>query len=197
MPAENTFDIVSQYDEQELVNALDQTRREVTTRYDLKDTRTEVKHEAKSITILTDSEFTLKSVRDVLESKLVRRNLSLKILKPGNIEQAGGNRVRQVFELQQGISADLARDISKQIRDNFPKARPQIQGDAVRVEREEPRRPASGDRLPEGQGLPRAAPVRQLSRLIVISFRFGAEKWWLPERARQRLMIFARHDGPP
>jgi uncharacterized protein YajQ (UPF0234 family) len=133
MAGENSFDVVSQYDEQELVNALDQTRREVTTRFDLKDTRTEIKHEAKSITILTDSEFTLKSVRDVLESKLVRRSLSLKILKPGTIEQAGGNRVRQVFELQQGISADLARDISKQIRDHFPKARPQIQGDAVRV----------------------------------------------------------------
>jgi uncharacterized protein YajQ (UPF0234 family) len=133
MAGENTFDIVSQYDEQELVNALDQTRREVSTRYDLKETRTEIKHEAKSITIVTNSEFTLKSVRDVMESKLVRRNLSLKILKPGNIEQAGGNRVRQAFELQQGISADLAREISKQIRDNFPKARPQIQGDAVRV----------------------------------------------------------------
>ena len=133
MPAENTFDIVSQYDEQELVNALDQTRREVTTRYDLKDTRTEIKHEAKSITILTDSEFTLKSVRDVLESKLLRRNLSLKILKDGKLEQASGGMVRQHIELQQGINQDLAREISKAVRDNFPKVKSQIQGDAIRV----------------------------------------------------------------
>ncbi len=132
--AENSFDVVSQYDEQELVNALDQTRREVTTRYDLKDTHTEITYEAKKgITILTNSEFTLKQVRDVLESKLVARKLSLKILKPGKIEQAGGNKTRQHIELQQGISPELGREISKLIRDNFPKARPQIQGDTVRV----------------------------------------------------------------
>jgi len=133
MAAENTFDIVSQYDEQELANALDQTRRGVGQRYDLKDTKTEITQDKDGITILTASEFTLKTVLDVLQSKMVKRNLSLKVLKPGKLEQASGGKVRQVFELQQGISADLARDISKQIRDNFPKTRPQIQGDAVRV----------------------------------------------------------------
>ena len=133
MPSDNSFDIVSQFDEQELMNALDQTRRDVSTRYDLKDTRTEITFDKKTITILTASEFTLKNVRDVLESKLVRRNLSLKILKPGKIDQASGNMVRQVIELQQGISQDLAREITKLIRDQFPKAKSQIQGDAVRV----------------------------------------------------------------
>jgi len=134
MAGENSFDVVSQFDEQELVNALDQTRREVTTRFDLKDTKTDIRYEAKkSITITTNTDFTLKSVRDVLESKLVRRALSLKILKPGKIEQAAGGQVRQVFELQQGISQDLAREISKLIRDQHPKVRPQIQGDAIRV----------------------------------------------------------------
>ena len=133
MAAESSFDVVSQYDEQELVNALDQTRREVNTRYDLKDTHTEVTHDKKGITILTASEFTLKSVRDVLESKMVRRNLSLKILKPGKVEQASGGKARQVLELQQGISQDLGREITKLIRDRFPKARSQFQGDAVRI----------------------------------------------------------------
>jgi cyclic-di-GMP-binding protein len=133
MAGESSFDVVSQYDEQELVNALDQARREITQRYDLKDTKTEIKYDKKSLTITTASEFTLKSVMDVLESKMVRRNLSLKILKPGKVETAGGGTVRQTIELQQGISQDLAREISKLIRDNFPKARPQIQGDAVRV----------------------------------------------------------------
>jgi cyclic-di-GMP-binding protein len=133
MAAESTFDIVSEYDEQELANALDQTRREVVQRYDLKDTGTEIKLDKKSLTITSASEFTLKTVYDVLESKMVRRNLSLKILKPGKIEAASGGTVRQTIELQEGISADLAREISKFIRDNFPKVRPQIQGEAVRV----------------------------------------------------------------
>jgi uncharacterized protein YajQ (UPF0234 family) len=133
MAAENSFDIVSQYDEQELVNALDQTRREVGTRYDLKDTHTEIKQEKDGITITTASEFTLKQVLDVLESKMVRRNLSLKILKPGTVEQASGGKVRQTFDLQQGISQDLAREITKLIRDTYPKVRTQVQGDAVRV----------------------------------------------------------------
>ena len=133
MAAENTFDIVSQYDEQELVNALDQTRRDVGTRFDLKDTKTEITQDKKGITILTASEFTLKSVVDVLQSKMIKRNLSLKILKAGKVEQAHGMMVRQTFELQQGISQELAKDISKLIRDRFPKVRAQIQGDAVRV----------------------------------------------------------------
>lgn len=134
MAAEISFDVVSQYDEQELVNALDQARRDVATRFDLKDTKTDIEYDGKkSITILTASEFTLKSVRDVLESKLVRRNLSLKILKDGKLEQASGGMVRQHIELQQGISQDLAREITKLLRDGFPKVRAQIQGDAIRV----------------------------------------------------------------
>ena len=133
MAADSSFDVVSQYDEQEMVNALDQARREVAQRFDLKDTKTEIKHDKKSLTITTASEFTLKSVMDVLQSKLVKRTLSLKILKPGKVETASGGMVRQTIELQEGISQDLAREISKLIRDNFPKARPQIQGDAVRV----------------------------------------------------------------
>ncbi|HEX6817637.1 MAG TPA: YajQ family cyclic di-GMP-binding protein [Ktedonobacterales bacterium] len=133
MAGENSFDVVSQYDEQELVNALDQTRRDVGTRFDLKDTHTEIKQEKNAITITTASEFTLKQVLDVLESKMVRRSLSLKILKPGSVEQASGGRMRQTFELQQGISQDLGREMIKLIRDHFPKVRAQIQGDAVRV----------------------------------------------------------------
>lgn len=134
MAADNSFDVVSQYDEQELVNALDQARRDVATRFDLKDTKTDIEYDGKKdITILTASEFTLKSVRDVLESKLVRRNLSLKILKDVKLEQASGGMVRQHIELQQGISQDLAREITKLLRDSFPKVRAQIQGDAIRV----------------------------------------------------------------
>jgi uncharacterized protein YajQ (UPF0234 family) len=133
MAGDCSFDIVSQFDEQELLNAIDQTRREVLTRYDLKDTKTEISHSKDNITILTDSTLTLKSVRDILETKAVRRNLSLKIFKPGKEEPAASSRVRQVIDLQQGIAQELAKEINKYIRDNYPKVRPQIQGDAIRV----------------------------------------------------------------
>lgn len=133
MAGECSFDIVSQFNEQELVNAIDQTRREVQTRFDLKDTKTEISKSETSITIVTDGSMTLKNVRDILETKAVRRSLSLKIFKPGKEENAPGGRVRQVIELQQGLSQELAKEISKYIRDNYPKARPQVQGDAIRV----------------------------------------------------------------
>jgi cyclic-di-GMP-binding protein len=133
MASDCSFDIVSQFDEQELVNAIDQTRREVQTRYDLKDTKTEIGHNKDNITILTDGSLTLKSVRDILESKAVRRNLSLKIFKIGKEENAAGSKVRQVIQLQQGLTPELAKEMSKYIRENYPKVKPQIQGDAVRV----------------------------------------------------------------
>jgi len=133
MAGDCSFDIVSQFDEQELVNAIDQTRREVSTRFDLKDTKTEIVHTKDTITIVTDSSLTLKSVRDILETKAVRRGLSLKIFNAGKEENAAGSKVRQVIQLQQGLSQDLAKQISKHIRDAYPKVRPQVQGDAIRV----------------------------------------------------------------
>lgn len=133
MASDCSFDVVSQFDEQELVNTLDQTRRDVQTRYDLKDTKTEITHVKDTITLSTDSEMTLRSVRDILETKAIKRGLSLKIFKYDKEESASGNRVRQTIQLQQGISQELAKEINKQIRDSFPKVKPQIQGDAIRI----------------------------------------------------------------
>jgi uncharacterized protein YajQ (UPF0234 family) len=133
MAGDCSFDIVSQFDEQELVNALDQTRRDVQTRYDLKDTKTEIEQAKDTITITTDSELSLKNVRDILESKAIRRKLSIKIFKPGKQETAAGSRVRQVIQLQQGITQEQAKELSKIIRDAHPKVRTQIQGETVRV----------------------------------------------------------------
>ena len=90
MAGDCSFDIVSQFDEQELVNAIDQTRREVSTRFDLKDTKTDIVHTKDTITIVTDSSLTLKSVRDILETKAVRRGLSLKIFNADKEENAAG-----------------------------------------------------------------------------------------------------------
>lgn len=130
----SSFDIVSDYDDQELRNALDQTRREIVTRFDLKATGTTIDHAGEQLTITTDSEHTLRSVRDLLESKFVKRGLSLKILDYGKEEPAAGGRVRQVVALKKGIAEDLARQITKRIRDEFKKVTPQVQGDAIRVQ---------------------------------------------------------------
>jgi uncharacterized protein YajQ (UPF0234 family) len=134
MAALSSFDVVSKFDEQELKNALDQARREIQQRYDLKDTKTEIVLGESEITINTASETSLEAVRDVIESKLIRRNLSLKILDYGKEEQAASGRIRQVVKLKQGIPEELAKQITKRIRDSFKKVTPQIQGDAVRVQ---------------------------------------------------------------
>jgi cyclic-di-GMP-binding protein len=128
-----SFDIVSDFDRQELVNALDQTNREIISRYDLKDTQTTVELTEDKITINTASEMTLTAVHDMLQSKAIKRNLSLKIFDYGNIDSASGNRVRQEVTLKKGISQEIAKQISKLIRDEFKKVQPSIQGDVVRV----------------------------------------------------------------
>jgi cyclic-di-GMP-binding protein len=128
-----SFDIVSDFDRQELVNALDQTNREIISRYDLKDTKTTVELAEDKITINTASEMTLDAVHDLLQSKAIKRNLSLKIFDYGMIDSASGNRVRQEVTLKKGISQEIAKQISKLIRDEFKKVQPSIQGDVVRV----------------------------------------------------------------
>ncbi|HKO25385.1 MAG TPA: YajQ family cyclic di-GMP-binding protein [Chloroflexota bacterium] len=133
MAAESSFDVVSEFDRQELVNAVDQAEREIRTRYDLKDTKSEIRLDKETLVLQAPAEITLNSVRDLLESKMVRRGLSLKILKVGPVEHAAHGSVRQTITLQRGISQELARDITKVIREAHPKAKAQVQGDAVRV----------------------------------------------------------------
>lgn len=128
-----SFDVVSDFEHQELVNAIDQTKREIISRFDLKDTGTELVLETESITVKTNSEFTLTSVHDVLQSKAIKRNLSLKIFDYGKIESASGDRIIQIIKLRKGIEQDLAKKISKLIRDSFPKVQASIQGDSLRV----------------------------------------------------------------
>ncbi|MGD9711310.1 MAG: YajQ family cyclic di-GMP-binding protein [Thermomicrobiales bacterium] len=134
MASTYSFDIVSSFDRQELKNALDQTRREVQQRYDLKDTKSTIEDDAKSLTITTASEISLQAIRDMLESKIIRRGLSLKILEYEDVQEVSGGRVRQVVTLKEGIPEDLAKQITKRLRDEFKKVNAQIQGDAVRVQ---------------------------------------------------------------
>lgn len=133
MAATYSFDIVSDFDRQELVNALDQTQREIASRYDLKDTKTTLELVEGAISVNSDSEFTLEAVREVLRTKAAKRNLSLKIFEFGTVESASGNRVRQEIKLKKGISQELGKQITKLIRDRLKKVQPSIQGDAVRV----------------------------------------------------------------
>jgi cyclic-di-GMP-binding protein len=133
MASSSSFDVVSDFDRQELVNAIDQTSREIGTRYDLKDTKSTVELGENVITINTDSEFTLQAIHTILQTKAAGRKLSLKIFDYGKIESASGGRVQQEIKLQKGISTELGKQISKLIRDEFKKVQASIQGDAVRV----------------------------------------------------------------
>lgn len=133
MAATFSFDIVSDFDRQELVNAVDQTVREIKSRYDLKDTKTTLELQEDSINVSTDSEFTLDAVHTLLQTKAAKRDLSLKIFDYGKVESASGNRVRQEIQLKKGIAQDVAKQISKLIRDQYKKVQASIQGDAVRV----------------------------------------------------------------
>lgn len=133
MSGEVSFDVVSDFDRQELVNALDQVRREIGTRFDFRGARADVELGKEEITIHTDAETRAQAIRDLIESKAIRRGLSLKIFDWGKVEPAGGSTVRQVVTLRRGLTDELAKRIVKLLRDEFPRVKGQIQGDAVRV----------------------------------------------------------------
>jgi len=133
MAGDVSFDVVSDFDVQELRNALDQVRREVAQRYDFRGATVELEQGKDELTLLTDDEYRAGAVKDLIESKAVRRGLSLKIFDWGAVAPSGGNKVRQVIGLRRGLPDDLAKKITKLIRDEFPKVKSQIQGDAVRV----------------------------------------------------------------
>jgi uncharacterized protein YajQ (UPF0234 family) len=133
MAGEISFDVVSDFDEQELRNALDQVRREVQQRYDFKGAHVDLVQEKTRLVLVTDSDMRARAVKDLIESKAVRRNLSLKIFDWWQVLPAGGNKVRQEITLRRGLPDDLARKLVKLIRDEFPKVQPRVQGDAIRV----------------------------------------------------------------
>jgi len=128
-----SFDIVSDFDRQELVNTIDQVTRDVNSRYDLKDTNTTLELTEETIVINTSSEMTLQAVVDILAQKASKRGLSLKIFEYGKIESASGNRIRHEVTLKKGISQEIAKQITKLLRDEYKKVQGSIQGDSVRV----------------------------------------------------------------
>lgn len=132
---DNSFDIVSKIEMPEVVNAIDQAMKEITQRYDLKDSKSNIELDPKEnkITLTSADEFKVKAVRDVLDSKLVKRKVPLKGLTYGVIESAAGSTVRQVVTLQQGITTEKAKEIVRVIKDSKKKVQASIQGDFVRV----------------------------------------------------------------
>src|SRR6266481_6273547 len=132
---DNTFDIVSKIDLAEVNNAIQQTRKELITRYDLKNSKSEVELNEKDHKILLASqdEFKLKALLDILEQKLVKRQVPLKGLTFGQVTSAAGSSVRQEISLQQGIPIEKAREIVKTIKDSKKKVQASINGDFVRV----------------------------------------------------------------
>ncbi len=135
MADEHSFDIVSKVDLQEVLNAVQQATKEISQRFDFRGSKSSIelnkdKHE---ITIVSDDEPKLKSVVDILQSKLIKRNVSLKAVTYGKIEAAAGNTVRQLVTLQQGIPTEKAKEIVKIIKDTKLKVQAEIQKDQLRV----------------------------------------------------------------
>ena len=133
MAAENSFDIACKIDMQEVTNALDQARREVSTRYDLKGSKCEITLQKTDITVLAPDDMKVKALVDILQSRLHKRGVPLKALTYGDVEQASGGALRQKISLQQGIPIERAREIVRLIKDTKIRVQASIQEDQVRV----------------------------------------------------------------
>lgn len=128
-----SFDIVSKVDMQEVDNAVNQTVKEIAQRYDFKGSKCEVTQEKESIKVLADDDFRLKSIIDILQSKFIKRGISVKALQYGKAESASGGMVRQIITIQQGISKEKGKEINAVIKETKLKVQSQIQDDQVRV----------------------------------------------------------------
>ncbi|MVO99088.1 YajQ family cyclic di-GMP-binding protein [Paenibacillus lutrae] len=133
MSSESSFDIVSKLDMPELNNAISQARREIETRFDFKNSKSEITLEKDELVLLSDDDFKLQNVIDILHGKMAKRGIALKNLEYGKIEPASLGAVRQRVKLKQGIEGDIAKKINIMIRDSKLKVKSQIQGDSIRV----------------------------------------------------------------
>lgn len=134
MAKDNSFDVVSKLDLQEMDNAINQTLKEIENRFDFKNSKSNVEFDGKKqITLISDDDFKLRNVIDIFESKLVKRGISLKALTYGKVLPAAGDTVKQVIDLQQGLSTEQCKEVVKFIKDSKIKVQASIQGDSVRV----------------------------------------------------------------
>jgi cyclic-di-GMP-binding protein len=133
---QNSFDVVSKVDMQEVKNAVDQALKEIHQRFDFKGTKTELtlKDKESELVVLSDDEYKLKSVVDIVKAKLVKRNVSVKAFAFGSVEPALGGTVRQIAKIQNGLATEKAKELVKEIKEGKFKAQAQIQGDQIRVQ---------------------------------------------------------------
>jgi uncharacterized protein YajQ (UPF0234 family) len=130
---DNSFDVVSKVDVQEVANAIQQALKEIHTRFDLKDSKSNIEQEKDAIVLHSADEYKLKAVNDILQQKLVKRGVSLKALTYGPVEPAAGGTAKRRVTMQQGITIEKAREIVKLVKDSKKKAQASIQGDLVRI----------------------------------------------------------------
>src|SRR5213593_2224542 len=128
-----SFDVVSEVNQVEVRNALDQANKEIATRFDFKGSDARVEHKEKELTLFADDDFKLKQVTDVLLGKLAKRNVDVRSLKFGNVEKISGDKVKQPVTIRVGVEQELAKKIVKLLKDSKLKVQSSIQGDAVRV----------------------------------------------------------------
>lgn len=133
MASESSFDIVSKVDMQEAKNAVEQANKEILTRFDLKDTGSEIKWDKQDLVLEAKDSHKLKSVNEILDSKCVRRGISLKNLDKEKVDEALGGTVRQKIHFKQGLSSEIAKEIVREIKVSKIKVQAQVQGDTVRV----------------------------------------------------------------
>lgn len=133
MSSESAFDIVSKVDMQELANAINQAEKEIETRFDFKGSKSKISLEKEDIILVSDDEYKLKSVIDILQSKMIKRGVPIKNMDFGKVESASASSVRQRVKLRQGIEQDISKKINILIRDSKLKVKSQIQGDQIRV----------------------------------------------------------------
>ncbi|MFO1398977.1 MAG: YajQ family cyclic di-GMP-binding protein [Burkholderiales bacterium] len=128
-----SFDVVSEINQVEVNNALDQTNKEVSTRFDFKGSDARVEHKDNVLTLYADDDFKLSQVTDILTGKLTKRGVDIRSLKYGDVEKISGNKVKQAVTVRQGVEQELAKKIVKTIKDSKMKVQGSIQGDVVRV----------------------------------------------------------------
>ncbi|XEC97176.1 YajQ family cyclic di-GMP-binding protein [Paenibacillus tarimensis] len=133
MSSESSFDIVSKVDMQELQNAIQQAEREIETRFDFKGSKSSIGMDKEDLIVASDDEYKLKSVIDILQSKMIKRSVPIKNLEYGKVEPASGGTVRQRIKMKQGIDQEISKKINILIRDSKLKVKSQIQGDQIRV----------------------------------------------------------------
>jgi len=133
MAKEPSFDVVSEVNMQEVSNAINQTTKEISQRYDFKGSKSTIEKDDNNVKVVTEDEMRLSAIIDVLKSKFIKRGISIKNLEYGKVEDAAGGMVRQNIRIKQGIESDVAKKITKDIKDSKLKVQAQIQDDQVRV----------------------------------------------------------------